>query len=152
MHVQLSPHHSGAVVTIDRDQRDALWYALRLELSALTDVPLVLGVVEASVPADAQRRREVIAWLLDDLGWRREDARERFTITLPRQELAAWLRRQRESAADLVAEAREGLLHPEDYRLSPLESLEQARQGLQDEIDHELGLMRACDALLYAAS
>jgi hypothetical protein len=148
MDVQVSPHHSGAFISLDRDQRDALWYALRLELSALADVPLVLGVADASVPADIQRRREVIAWLLDDLGWRRDDARESFTITLPRQELEAWLRRQRDSAADLVAEAREGLRHPEDYRLSPRESLEQARQGLQDEIDHELGLMRACDALL----
>jgi hypothetical protein len=148
MDVRIHPHERGAFVTVDRDQREALWYALRLELSALSDVPMALGITESTLPRDIERRRHVVNWLLDDLGWRRDDPRASFTITLPQEELEGWLLRQRSGAEALLAEAREGLGHPEDYRLSPRESLEQARQSLQDEIDHELGLMRACDAIL----
>jgi hypothetical protein len=148
MDVRVDPLAENGFVLVDRAQRDALWYALRLELSALDDVPMVLGLAEGVLPRDLERRRQVVAWLLDDLGWRRDDRRETFAITLPHEELEAWLVRQRSGAEALLAEAREGLCHPEDYRLSPRESLEQARQSLQDEIDHELGLMRACDALL----
>ena len=151
MDVQVSPSATSAFVTVDRAQRDALWYALRLEIAALAGVPLTFGEMGTCETPEVQRRREVVGWLLDDLGWRRDDTRELFTITLPREELAGWLRRQRHGAAEVAAEAREGLRHPEDYRLSPRESLDQARQSLQDELDHELGLVRACDELLHAA-
>lgn len=145
----LSP--PATFIEVRRRQRDALWFAVKLELSVLADLPQLAEAGEAAPLEDVQQRREVALWLLDDLGHRREDPRERFLITLPHDALASWLERQRRAAAEIVEEASAGLEHPEDYLLTPQESTEDARRSLQEELDTELDLVRACDALLQAA-
>lgn len=83
----------GVNLVISRKDRDALHTALLVSFTGLSDIRscLVNGEI-----ADAQRRRvrfERELRLLDDLGWDPEPDTDRFTLTMPAENLAPILER-----------------------------------------------------------
>ena len=74
-------------MTINRTDRDALYDGLMTDLTAIGDIFTNLHNDEP-LPAKRLRRRfEVELRLLDDLGWEKEPAEERFELTMPAREL-----------------------------------------------------------------
>ena len=73
---------------IGRDERDALYHAIRRDLRYLAYIAEALADARPTVAAMLASRYRAQLRLLDDLGWAPQDPRERFELTLPKPDLA----------------------------------------------------------------
>lgn len=107
-------------ITIDREQRDAIYEEVLTDLTGSGDVwaELASGNYEA-----ARRTRDRLVGdmrLLDDLGWEPEADRELFELTMPPAALAAALRTLNENTRSTLHE----------QITKPLEEADLARRAL----------------------
>jgi hypothetical protein len=89
--------------TIDRDQRDGLYELVRNHLGAVGD--LWLALEESKDFASAEQLGRAFAEdfrLLRDIGWKPNEYRCEFALTMPGAELTALLRRLREEAETIL--------------------------------------------------
>ncbi len=139
-------------VVVTREQRDTLLYQLSLELSGGGDVdPFRFHDSSSEFWLTVRERMDAALWLVDDLGWRRDDPRSVFYITLSRPRLERWLRSATEGAREAVAQQHECVVRAragdEKYRWHG-ETLEEAERHARTLVDQELELLGACWALL----
>jgi hypothetical protein len=73
---------------IGRDERDALYQAIRRDLRFLSYLAEALADARPTVASMLASRYRAQLRLLDDLGWAPEDPRERFELTIPEPDLA----------------------------------------------------------------
>lgn len=73
---------------IGRDEREALYHAIRRDLRFLGYVAEALTDARPTVAAMLASRYRAQLRLLDDLGWAPEDRREHFELTIPEPDLA----------------------------------------------------------------
>lgn len=78
---------------IGRDERDALYHAIRRDLRFLSYLAEALADARPTVATMLASRYRAELRLLDDLGWAPVDPRERFELTLPEPDLARALLR-----------------------------------------------------------
>jgi hypothetical protein len=114
-------------IRITKDQRDALYEQVRNHLAAVGDLWLALGARKDYATAE----RLAIEFgedfrLLADLGWSREDRRERVALTMPPHDLMEVIRRLRDEAQGGLANAEQIRAEEEDGRRS--KAFEAARQ------------------------
>jgi hypothetical protein len=74
-------------ITINRNDRDAIYDGLMTDLTAIGDIFSHLHNDEPTHARRLRRRFEVELRLLDDLGWEKEPESERCELTLPAREL-----------------------------------------------------------------
>jgi hypothetical protein len=101
-------------MTINRNERDAIYDGLMTDLTALDDVYTHLHHDE---PADARRlwrRFAVKLRLLDDLGWERDPDAAQFELTLPAREMRPIIERIYWSSVSALSDKPDELL--EDAR------------------------------------
>jgi len=101
-------------MTINRNERDAIYDGLMTDLTALDDVYTHLHHDE---PADARRlwrRFAVELRLLDDLGWERDPDAAQFELTLPAREMRPIIERIYWSSVSALSDKPDELL--EDAR------------------------------------
>jgi hypothetical protein len=84
---------SGARLTIDREQRAAIYEDVTNHLSAIGDVDLLIRRGELETAQRLRREFEEDLRLLDDLGWASDDPRTSFELTMQLPELARALAR-----------------------------------------------------------
>jgi hypothetical protein len=75
-------------ITIDRDQRDAIYSQIRNDLSGVDDISRLLDSGDIEAALRHRRWFEDDMRLLDDLGWEPEPAGQRFELTMPAVDLA----------------------------------------------------------------
>lgn len=107
-------------ITITRDQREALWERLIIDLTGIGDISLALHEEQWAKARALRMRFEADMRLLDDLGWARHDPGERFELTIPPDELKATIER-------LGIDALRAVVRP----------------LLERDVDHELRCLRA---------
>lgn len=73
---------------IRRDERDALYHAIRRDLRFLGYLAEALADARPTVAARLANRYRAQLRLLDDLGWAPGDAREQFELTVAEPDLA----------------------------------------------------------------
>lgn len=73
---------------IGRDERDALYHAIRRDLRYLGYLAEALTDPRPTVAAMLASRYRAQLRLLDDLGWEPQDPRAQFELTLPEPDLA----------------------------------------------------------------
>lgn len=79
-------------LTIDREQRDALWEEASCDLSAVGDLSIMLQRGPSDYDLSTRRRIARALHLLDDLGWDRyEDPRSEYHLSVPASWLPDWL-------------------------------------------------------------
>ena len=71
---------------IGRDERDALYHAIRRDLRHLGYLAEALADARLTVAAMLARRCRAELRLLDDLGWKPHDPRGQYELTLPEPE------------------------------------------------------------------
>ena len=91
-----------ATITINRQQRDAIYGELMVDLSSLGDLYLFLHDRDYNKAREYRRRHEQNLRLLDDLGWEVEPDRDEFEITMEPGALADTLRRLNETAGQTI--------------------------------------------------
>jgi len=84
-------------IKLTRDQREAIYQAVRTHLVGLSDVFTLLERQD-DVPAAEKLAREVADdfRLLEDLGWHEEGSSGQVELTMPHPELSALMKRIRE--------------------------------------------------------
>jgi hypothetical protein len=92
---------------LSRDQRDAIYGEVMVDLSSLGDLYLFLQEQDYDKAREYRRRHEQNLRVLDDLGWEVEPEPEpgsgdEFEITMPTGELVDMLRRLNESAGQTI--------------------------------------------------
>jgi hypothetical protein len=99
-------------ITIDRDQRDAIYGQVRNDLSGVDDISRLLDGGDIDAALRHRRWFEDDMRLLDDLGWEPEPAGERFELTMPAVDLARLFGRLNGEAGaelrDVLAETADG--------------------------------------------
>lgn len=80
-------------VTIDAEQRAALWGDLTLDLTGIDAVYLAIQEHEWEKARALRCRFEQDMRLLDDIGWAEQQPGERFDLTIPAEELRPTLQR-----------------------------------------------------------
>lgn len=91
-------------VTINRNDRDAIYDGLMTDLTAIGDI---FGHPQNDEPMHAKRLRrrfEVELRLLDDLGWEKEPEGERFELRMPARDLRPLIERVYWSAVGSLAD------------------------------------------------
>lgn len=90
-------------ITIDSEQREGLYELVRNHLGSIEDLWLALERTEDFQTAE-RLGRELMddIRLLEDIGWRPVEERERFELTMAPQELARTLRRLRGEAVSVL--------------------------------------------------
>lgn len=91
-----------ATITLDREQRDAVYSELVLDLSGTGDIRINLDGDDYDAARRLRRRYEDDMRLLDDLGWEPDQDRDGFEVTMDHDELARVLRRLNRSAGDTL--------------------------------------------------
>lgn len=136
-------------ITINQDQRDALWSDIQLDLSGgLDDLRTCIKWGNVEQAREFRHRLERHFRMLDDLGWARADVRDEFTLTMPPAELEEAIRwhhvrcgeTARERAADLQTVAQGDL--PAETTLAEFQ--EQTREMLDEDLD----IVNACNHVL----
>src|SRR5689334_16893874 len=93
-------------ITINRDDRNAIWGEINLDLTTLWDLEESLGQESLSHQGDAESARtmrgrfERHSRLLDDLGWAKGDGRDEFALTMPAQDLERAVKWHRQRVLD----------------------------------------------------
>lgn len=99
-------------ITITRAQRDALHEEVMTDLTAVGDVYHLLSQGDSDAARSMWRHFDAEFRLLDEIGWEREDGRERFVIDLPADALVTVLgalhRRAEEDLREHITQPREG--------------------------------------------
>jgi hypothetical protein len=121
-------------ITIDVDQRNALYDLLRLRISGLSDVSMALEKREYPDAARLGRWYAAELRLLDDLGWAERSERTSFELTMSADELRPLLIRLQETSTQSV----------EAYITRP-------KQDEEDALS-DLGAAAACGQVLNALS
>ena len=134
-------------VALTREQRDTLRSTALLELSAIGDIPRMLRFGNAEGAQRLRRRLEGIMLLLDDLGWEGLDERERFELTMPREQLEPLLRRFDQEAERALEDGRRELEAVPD-RSDPEPS--QTLRAIRGQLDEDLDVRSACGFALEA--
>jgi hypothetical protein len=120
-------------IKINGEQRSALYSQVRNHLSALGDVFLAMECDRDSVTAERLGREFSQDFrLLEDIGWAKEDDRDRIELTMHPGDLAPLLERLRMEAKGGLADAIK-------------EREEVAGEEIIDELE---STMKACDAVL----
>lgn len=145
-----------AIVEINREQRDVLWEDAAVTLNGtgrdLANAP-EWNTLDYSL--DIRRRVDAALWLLDDLGWRRDDPRDRFYLTMPSTTLRWWLDGLDEYAVDSLKEASNALADPvRGFRLSVEfgENLEDCIAEARQDCDTHLERHLVCRDVLALVS
>ncbi len=108
MHGHRTDGTDDCYVVVTREQRDALLYQLSLELSGGDDLdPFRFHEESFEFWLTVRERMDTALWLVDDLGWRRDDPRQVFHVTLARPRLERWLRSAEDGARAAAAEQHE---------------------------------------------
>lgn len=92
-------------ITIDRDQREGIYELVRNHLGSIED--LWVAMERTRDYATAERLAGELGEdfrLLEDIGWRPEEEREAFELTMSPGELTGTLMRLREEAAQVLIE------------------------------------------------
>jgi hypothetical protein len=89
-------------ITISREQRDAIYQELVLDLSGVGNIFHALNSDDYGKARQYRRRFEEDMRLLDDLGWGPEQDADEFELTMPNPDLAGALRRLNDSARALL--------------------------------------------------
>ncbi len=89
-------------ITINREQRDAVYQEIMLDLSGVGDIFHALNGDDYEKAREYRRRFEDDMRLLDDLGWEPERDAYEFELTMPRADLARALRRLSASARSML--------------------------------------------------
>jgi hypothetical protein len=91
-----------ATIKLNREQRDAIYGELVLDLNGTGDIRINLDGEDYDAAQRLRRRYEDDMRLLDDLGWEPEQDGDEFEVTMDRDELARVLRRLNRSAGDTL--------------------------------------------------
>lgn len=91
-----------ATIKLNRQQRDAIYGEVVLDLSGTGDIRVNLDSGDYEAAREHRRRYEEDMRLLDDLGWEPEQDESEFEITMDYEDLARVLRRLNRSAADTL--------------------------------------------------
>jgi hypothetical protein len=91
-----------ATIKLNREQRDAIYGELALDLSGTGDIRISVDGEDYDAARRLRRRYEDDMRLLDDLGWEPEQDRDEFEITMDHDDLARVLRRLNRSAGDTL--------------------------------------------------
>lgn len=91
-----------ATIKLNREQRDAIYGELVLDLSGTGDIRINLDGEDYDAARRLRRRYEDDMRLLDNLGWESEQDRDEFEITMDHDELARVLQRLNRSAGDTL--------------------------------------------------
>lgn len=91
-----------ATIKLNREQRDAIYGELVLDLSGTGDIRINLDGEDYDAAQRLRRRYEDDMRLLDDLGWEPEQDGDEFQVTMDHDELARVLRRLNRSAGDTL--------------------------------------------------
>src|SRR6185312_1512941 len=86
-------------VTIDAEQRAALWGDLTLDLTGIDGVYLAIRDHEREKARALRCRFEQDMRLLDDIGWAKQQPGEQFALTIPPGELRPVLQRLHDNAS-----------------------------------------------------
>lgn len=94
-----------SAIKLTRDQREAIYQAVRTHLVGLSDVFTLLERQD-DVPAAEKLARDFAEdfRLLQDIGWSEYEARETYVLTMPAPELRKLLWRLRDEAAQVLIE------------------------------------------------
>jgi len=119
-----------AMLKITREQRDVLWENAAHEIDGggedLVNTP---GRGNLHDYLRIRRRFAVAMWTLDDLGWLRDDPRDRFYLTLPAADIAWMLGELDEYALENLRFASDALADPvKEFR----DALEHGGANLED--------------------
>jgi hypothetical protein len=99
-------------ITIERDQRDAIYSQIRNDLSGVDDISRLLDGGDIEAALRHRRWFEDDMCLLDDLGWEPDPADQQFELTMPTADLARLFGRLNGEAGaelkDLFAETADG--------------------------------------------
>lgn len=95
-------------VTIRRAERDALWQLVHMLLASIGDIFTAVDAGAVNEARMLRHRYRDLLRLLDDLGWRFEDAGAEFAITMDPDALMRALARLHEHAIDLIYEHADG--------------------------------------------
>ena len=109
-------------ITINREDRNAIWGEIRLDLTALNDVEESLDQGDVECARSMRGRFERHSRLLDDLGWAKADSREEFPLTMPVQQLEQAVRWHRHRVLEELPES--------------------------EHVDDDLDVLSACDHVL----
>ena len=93
-------------ITINREDRNAIWGEIRLDLTALSDVEESLDQGDVECARSMRSRFERHSRLLDDLGWAKADSREEFPLTMPVQQLEQAVRWHRHRVLEELPESK----------------------------------------------
>ena len=86
-------------VTIDREQRDAIYEEVLTDLTGVGDIWIALDGADYEKAREYRRRFERDMRLLDDLGWDRDDARNEYVLSMAAPLLTETIRHLNESAS-----------------------------------------------------
>ncbi len=75
-------------ITINREQRDAIYAEVTLDLDGIGDLAIAMNNSDYETARRYRQRFEDDMRLLDDLGWGREEHRDEFELTMPMPDLA----------------------------------------------------------------
>jgi hypothetical protein len=89
-------------ITINREQRDAIYSQIRTDITGFNDIELDLRAGHFDAARQQSQRMTDDARLLDDLGWEPDPGRDEFTLTMPPADLARLLGRLNDDAGRLV--------------------------------------------------
>jgi hypothetical protein len=109
-------------ITINQEQRDAIWADIQLDHTALDDLEKCLSHGQTDYAQKLRQQFERHWRLLDDLGWARADVRNEFTLTMPTTELKKTIRWHRDRAIGALPDS--------------------------EDADEELDIVSACDHVL----
>jgi hypothetical protein len=101
-------------LTINRNERDAIYDGVMTDLTALDDVYTHLSHDESADARRLWRRFAVELRLLDDLGWERDPDAAQFELTLPARDLRPIIERIYWSSVSALSDKPDELL--EDAR------------------------------------
>lgn len=147
----MQDERNRVAVELTRDQRDALWAELELDLDGAGEDLLMLVQTGQGAKARKYRRKlEAIFALLDELGWAKYDERQRFNVALDARTLE-YLRARREDNRRFIAHHHESLkairAGDSQHHYCGMDRDESEAQTVQ-EIDGALEVVHAMDALL----
>ena len=100
-------------VTINREQRDAIYEEVLTDLSGVGDIWIAIDGEDYDKAQEYRRRFEQDMRLLDDLGWDRDEDRQEFTLSMSAANLADAIRHLNRNAS---AELRLHVIEPFERR------------------------------------
>jgi hypothetical protein len=137
---------------IDRQQRDVLWEDAECALTGAASDLHVLTERADEGDLHIRARLDTAMHLLDDLGWQRDDPRERFYLTLSVERLRPWLAELDRWALDCLHDDAAALRDPAKEFAQWLEhtdeKLEDLREGVRRSADEHLEAHTAAAQML----